>query len=75
MGSMTASALALGILVTYFIGAFVKWYVLAWVLGLFPLVLLIGMSFLPDTPVFLLSRGREKMFEMPSKDFGAKGPT
>lgn len=36
MGSMTASALALGILVTYVIGAFVEWYVLAWIIGLFP---------------------------------------
>ena len=59
MGSLTATALALGIVVTYVIGAFVDWYVLAWILSSFPLILLVGMSFLPETPVWLLTHGRQ----------------
>ncbi len=57
---MTASALALGILVAYIIGAFVEWYVLAWILGCFPFLLTIGMIFMSETPTWLLSHGREE---------------
>jgi len=59
MGSLTATSLALGIVVTYVIGAFVDWHILAWILSCFPLVLLVGMSFLPETPVWLLTHGRQ----------------
>ncbi len=59
MGSLTATALALGIVVTYVIGAFVDWHVLAWILSSFPLILLVGMSFLPETPIWLLTHGRQ----------------
>ena len=60
LGSLTASSLALGILVAYFIGAFVKWNVLAWIIGCFPLALSIGMIFMPETPVWLLTNNREE---------------
>lgn len=59
MGSLTATSLALGIVVTYVIGAFVDWHILAWILSAFPLVLLVGMAFLPETPVWLLTHGRQ----------------
>jgi len=60
MGSFTASALALGILVAYIIGAFVEWYVLCWILSTLPLILLVGMLFLPETPAWLLAHNREE---------------
>ena len=56
-GSLTATFLAFGILVAYLIGAFVEWYVLAYILSCFPMVLLVGMCFLPETPIWLLSHG------------------
>ncbi len=59
LGSLTASALALGILVAYIIGAFVPWQVLAWILGCFPLVMLVGMYFMPETPIWLMAHNRE----------------
>ena len=57
--SFTASALALGILVTYIIGAFTEWYILAWILASFPLVLFIGMTLMPETPIWLLAHNQE----------------
>lgn len=44
---------------SYIIGAFVEWYVLCWILACFPLVLLIGIMFWPETPVWLLAHDRE----------------
>jgi facilitated trehalose transporter len=59
LGSFTASSLALGILVTYIIGAFVEWYVLALVFGTLPIVFLIWTWLMPETPVWLLTHGRD----------------
>jgi facilitated trehalose transporter len=57
--SFTASALALGILVTYIIGAFTEWFILAWILSTFPLVLFFGMILMPETPIWLLAHNQE----------------
>lgn len=57
MGSLTASFLAFGILIAYIIGAFVEWNVLAYILSCFPVVLFVGMCFLPETPAWLISNG------------------
>lgn len=57
---MTASALALGILVAYIIGAFVDWWVLAFILSAFPLMLFTGMIFMPETPIWLMTHGQEE---------------
>ena len=54
-GIVDCHIVILGILVTYIIGAFVEWYVLSFILGCFPLVLLIGMIFMPETPAWLLA--------------------
>lgn len=59
LSSLTASALALGILVAYIIGAFVDWWILALILTIFPLMLLAGMIFMPETPIWLISHKRE----------------
>ena len=58
LGSLTATALAFGILVTYIIGAFVPWHVLAGILSTFPLLMTTAMIFQPETPVWLMSHGR-----------------
>lgn len=60
LSSLTASALALGILMAYIIGAFVDWHVLAIILSVFPLLLLAGMIFMPETPGWLVSNGKEE---------------
>ncbi len=57
---MTASALALGIFVTYVIGAFVEHHVLGWILSVFPMMMLVGLLFLPETPVWLIANGKEE---------------
>jgi facilitated trehalose transporter len=49
----------MGILVAYIIGAFVDWWILALILTIFPLMLLTGMIFVPETPIWLISHKRE----------------
>ena len=60
LSSFTASALALGILMSFIIGTFVDWWVLAYLLSMFPLMLFTGMIFMPETPFWLLTHNREK---------------
>lgn len=59
LGSFTASALAFGILVSYIIGAFVEWHVLALIHAGFSCLMLVAMFFMPETPVWYLSKGEE----------------
>lgn len=60
LGSFTAIFLALGVLVAYVIGAFTEWDELAWILAAFPILLFGCMWFMPETPLWLLSKGREE---------------
>ena len=60
LGSLTASSLALGVLVCYTIGAFVEWNVLSWVFGCLPIVFLLMTVFMPESPAWLLANGREQ---------------
>ena len=60
LGAFTAIFLSLGILITYIIGAFVPWNVLAWILAAFPSLLFGSMFFMPETPSWLLSKNREE---------------
>ncbi|XP_057381612.1 facilitated trehalose transporter Tret1-2 homolog [Daphnia carinata] len=59
LSSLTASALALGILTPYIIGAFVDWWVLALILIVFPVLLFTGMIFMPETPIWLMAHKHE----------------
>ena len=43
LGSFTATALSLGILIAYIIGALVQWHVLCFILGSLPVVLGLAM--------------------------------
>ena len=60
LGSLTASSHALGILVTYIVGAFVEWYVLSWIFGCIPLIFMIWTVFMPESPNWLLTTGHEE---------------
>lgn len=60
LGAFTAIFLSLGILITYVIGAFVPWNVLAWILSAFPALLFGAMYMMPETPTWLLSKNREE---------------
>ena len=59
LSSLTASSLAMGILVAYIIGAFVEWWVLALILLMFPLCLFAGMILMPESPIWLVSQNRD----------------
>lgn len=43
-----------GILLTYFIGAFVKWQALSTILALAPIIFIVVFYFMPETPTYLL---------------------
>ncbi|KAK4011374.1 hypothetical protein OUZ56_020488 [Daphnia magna] len=60
MGSLTASSLALGVWLTYIIGSFVDWHVLSWILGCLPILFMGGSFLLPESPVWLISKGRHQ---------------
>ena len=59
LGSFTASSMALGIWLAYIIGAFVEWYVHAWVFSALPVVFFFWTLFMPETPIWLLTHGKE----------------
>jgi len=49
----------MGILITYIIGAFVDWYVLAFIVGGFNLVMFFGMILMPESPIWLLANSQD----------------
>lgn len=52
--------MSFGILVAYIIGSVAKWNVLGWICCSFAASLSIVMTFLPESPVWLRSKGRYK---------------
>jgi len=58
LGSLPALFMAGGILLAYIMGAWLPWNHLAWASAVFPGFLLIVMIPLPESPVWLLSKGR-----------------
>ncbi len=60
LGSLTASALALGIWVAYIVGAFVQWDHLAWIFSVLPGIFLLWTCLMPETPIWLLTNGFEE---------------
>jgi len=57
LGSIPALFLAGGILLSYIMGAWLPWNQLAWASAVFPVLLLFVMIPLPESPVWLLSKG------------------
>jgi len=58
LGSLPALFMACGILLSYIMGAWLPWNQLAWASAVFPAFLLLVMIPLPESPVWLLSKGR-----------------
>jgi len=50
----------LGVLMSFALGAYLNWRQLATVLAAAPLLLLVAAAWLPETPSFLLLKGREQ---------------
>ncbi len=57
LGSFPAMFMAFGISATYLVGAFVKWDILSYVCIVAPLLGGILMMFMPESPVWLASKG------------------
>lgn len=62
LGSFFQLFLTVGILLVYLIGAYADWRVLSGLCAIPPVLLLIGMIFLPESPAFLMKKVR-KLFD------------
>ncbi len=51
--------MALGALVAYVVGAFLPWPLLSYFCVAFPVLMLVTVMFLPESPVWLLTNDRE----------------
>nr|CAD7425867.1 unnamed protein product [Timema monikensis] len=60
LGSLPALFMAGGILVSYLLGAWLPWNLLAWASAIFPALLFFVMIPLPESPAWLLSKDRTK---------------
>jgi facilitated trehalose transporter len=49
--------MALGMLITYIVGALLPWHYLSFFCAAFPVMLLIALFLLPESPVWLMSHG------------------
>ncbi|KAI8115321.1 hypothetical protein FF38_03879 [Lucilia cuprina] len=58
LGTLFQLMLTFGILLVYLIGAVVTWTTLSVLCLMVPLALFLGMLFLPETPTYLLKKGR-----------------
>jgi hypothetical protein len=58
LGSLPAMFMALGISATYLTGALVSWDVLSYMCAIMPAITFGLMYFMPESPVWLMSRGK-----------------
>ncbi|XP_068152375.1 facilitated trehalose transporter Tret1-2 homolog isoform X1 [Drosophila tropicalis] len=58
LGTLFQLLLTIGILFVYAVGSMVSWTTLSTLCLIVPILLLVGMFFLPETPVYLLKKGR-----------------
>ena len=58
LGSLLALFMAGGVLLSYIMGAWLPWNQIAWASAVFPALLLFVIIPLPESPVWLLSKGR-----------------
>ncbi|XP_065556829.1 facilitated trehalose transporter Tret1-like isoform X2 [Artemia franciscana] len=59
LGSGFQLMVVTGILLGYFVGAFVTWWWLSIISGFIPLMFMIAMMFVPESPVYLISKNDE----------------
>ncbi|CAG7825446.1 unnamed protein product, partial [Allacma fusca] len=60
LSSTLALFIVAGILFTYIVGSFTSWSVLSMISAIIPVILAIGMFFMPDTPRYLLMKGKDQ---------------
>lgn len=60
LGSFFQLFLCVGILLTYFVGALTTWVGLSIVLAVVPFVFVIAFFFMPESPVYLVKKGKLK---------------
>lgn len=56
LGSFFQLFLTVGILLVYVIGAYIDWRILSGLCAIPPLLLLLGMFFIPESPTYLLKK-------------------
>jgi facilitated trehalose transporter len=60
LGSLPALFMALGTLLCYVVGAFLPWHFLSYFCAAFPILMLTLIALLPESPAWLLTKGREE---------------
>ena len=60
LGSFPALFMALGMLVTYVVGAYLPWHYLSYFCAAFPVLFFISVSVLPESPTWLINNGNEE---------------
>lgn len=65
LGTCFQLFLTMGILLVYAVGAVTNWIVLSWVCMALPVILLVGLFFIPESPVWLL-KNVSKLFSYKS---------
>lgn len=60
LGAFFQLFLTVGILFIYVVGALVDWVTLSWVSAIFPVLLIVTVFFIPDSPIFLVKQVRHK---------------
>ena len=66
LGSLPSVFMALGISYTYLLGTFLPWHYLAFACCIDPIISFIGVSFVPESPVWLRLNGRIEEWERAS---------
>lgn len=56
LGAFFQLFLTVGILFVYVVGALVDWQALSWICGIFPVLLIVTVFFIPDSPIFLVKQ-------------------
>lgn len=54
LGTCFQLFLTIGILLVFLVGAITNWIILSWVCLVIPILFMIGLFFIPDSPVWLL---------------------
>lgn len=63
LGALASVGVSTGVLIVYVIGSITSWNILAGVCASVPMMSLLSMLFLPETPNFLLQQGRRERAE------------
>lgn len=61
LSSMPALFMAAGTLLTYIMGAYLPWHYLSYFCSAFPVLFLLGLSIMPESPSWLLSKNKSEL--------------